>query len=231
MKTLITLAIFTGTLFASMAFNGNISFKNGDNSTFTGKLMGNPFFHYVKTTSGDVLVFNKKSGNYEYANIDNSGSHLKLVPSGVKVGTSGAHQTISQAQLQQIAKASSAAVSTPLTTASTTGLLAGHYWYRVFKDADTGKHIYKISVQGDASSYKEQQIQPTVGTLKVHTLNIVGNELHIDNNTPSYYYSVTQMPNYLEVKEFAQVNNGYVVNRIVRWYDNLPAAQNYYNSL
>ena len=231
MKIVIVIMIFVSTLFATMAFNGNISFKNSDNSTFTAKLMGDPYFHYVKTPSGDILIYNKTSGNYEYANIDTRGSHPKLVPSGVKVGTSGVHQSISQSQLQTIARASRAALRTPLTTASTTGLLAGKIWYRVFKDTDTGKHIYKISVAGDTLSYKEEQIQPTQGTLKVHTLNIVGNELHIDNNTPYYYYSVTQMPNYLKVKEFAQVNNGYVVNRIVRWYDNPPAAQNYYNSL
>lgn len=231
MKIVIAIIMFASTLFATMAFNGNLSFKNSDGSTFSGKLKGDPYFHYIKTATGDIVVFNKNSGDYEYANIDNSGSHAKLIPSGAKVGTSGTHQSISQSQLQAISRASRASVRAPLTTATTTGLLAGKIWYRVFKDADTGKHIYKISVNGDASSYKEEQIQPTQGTLKVHSLNVVGNELHIDNNTPYYYYSVTQMPNYLEVKKFAQVNNGYVVNRIVRWYNNLPAAQNYYNSL
>ena len=231
MKIVITIMIFASTLFATMAFNGNVSFKNSDNSTFTGKLIGGPYFHYVKSSSGDILVFNKTSGNYEYANIDTSGSHPKLVPSGIKAGTNGAHQSISESQLQAVARGSRASVRTPLTTASTTGLLAGKIWYMVFKDTDTGKHIYKISVAGDALSYKEEQIQPTQGSLKVHTLNIVGNELHLDNNTPYYYYSITQMPNYLEVKEFARVNSGYIINKITRWYDNLPAAQNYYNSL
>ena len=129
MRYLIALFVSTLTLFATMAFNGDITFKNGDNTTFSGKLIGDPLFHYVKTTSGDVVIFNKGSGNFEYANFDNSGSKPKLVPSNVKVGDSGVHDNITDAQLQQVLQAAHSA-NAPLTSALLKGLIKCKTWYR-----------------------------------------------------------------------------------------------------
>ncbi|WP_028885321.1 hypothetical protein [Teredinibacter turnerae] len=38
------------------------------------------------THRGDVVVFNKQSGNYEYARVMADGDQFKLLPSGIKVG-------------------------------------------------------------------------------------------------------------------------------------------------
>ncbi|ACR11175.1 hypothetical protein TERTU_2097 [Teredinibacter turnerae T7901] len=38
------------------------------------------------THRGEVVVFNKQSGNYEYARVLEDGDQFKLLPSGVKVG-------------------------------------------------------------------------------------------------------------------------------------------------
>ena len=186
MRYLIAMIVSTLTLFATMAFNGDITFKNGDNSTFNGKLIGDPLFHYVKTTNGDVAIFNKNSGNFEYANFDNSGSQPKLVPSTVKVGNLGPHDNITGVQLQQVLQAAHSS-NAPLTSALLKGLIKCKTWYRVFNDADLGKQMYQVNVNCDATAYKEQLIHPTTGTAKNHQFTTDGNKILPDGGD---FYSI-----------------------------------------
>ena len=230
MKALILVFSSTYAMLAGMAYPGSITFKNGDGSSFSAHLQGDPWFHYVVTGSGEIAVLNTTSGHYEYANYDTTGTHPRLVPSGVQVGTSGPHDTITQAQLVTARAQARAAATTPLATATTTGLLQGKIWYRVYRDADVGKIMYRISVNGDASNYKEERIQPTQGTLKSHPLSIQGNRLDVDGGQ-FYHYTITQMNGYLQVKEFTKIGTAFVFNRVVRWYDNQTDADTYYNSL
>jgi len=228
MKYIITIVFSTILLSATMAFNGNVTFKNGDNSTFSGKLIGDPLFHYVKTASGDVAIFNKSSGNFEYANFDNSGSNPKLVPSSVKVGDAGVHDNITDTQLNAVLQAAHSA-NAPLTSALLKGLIKCKTWYRVFRDVD-GKLIYKVNVNCTATAYKEQQILPTVGSAKNHNFYTDGNKILPDGGD-FYYYRVQETPYYLEVKEYDITPNADVLKRVSRWYSNQQLAQNYYNGL
>ncbi len=55
------------------------TFTQSDGSTFEGRLKGDAFMHWVETTDGTALIFNKKSATFEYAVIRDS----DLVRSGI----------------------------------------------------------------------------------------------------------------------------------------------------
>ena len=71
---------------------------------------------------------------------------------------------------------------------------------------------------------------PTGSLLKSHPLSITGSKLNVDGGQFDFK-TFTQMPGYLEVKEYHIINSTNVLNRIVRWYDNQADATTYYNTL
>ncbi|MEA1920384.1 MAG: hypothetical protein U9N52_11120 [Campylobacterota bacterium] len=68
MKLLLLLWLATA-LFATSTLTSTRTFSNSDGSTFQGRLQGDAFLHWIETEDGVVLLFNKKSGNFEYAEI------------------------------------------------------------------------------------------------------------------------------------------------------------------
>ena len=230
MKKLITISLLTSlALYSSQAFDGSITLTQNDNSTISGKLMGDPWFHYVET-GGEIAVYNTTSHNYEYANLDTTGTIPKLVPSGVKVGLAGAHDNITPAQLIQARAQARAATVGAAAGVALKGMIGGKIWYMVYDDADLGKQMYTISVNADVDNMKEQRIMPTGSVLKSHPLSVTGSKLNVDGGQ-FYFKTFTQMQGYLEVKEYNIINGTNVLNRIVRWYDNQADATTYYNSL
>jgi len=66
------------------AYQGEITFKQKDGSTFKGHLHGDEYFSWIKDTQGHIVVFNNKSKNYELAKLQTTNKHLQLLPTGVK---------------------------------------------------------------------------------------------------------------------------------------------------
>jgi len=84
-KLILLVSMITWT-YAVPAFKGSIKFKQNDGSTFSGKLQGDEWFHWVENTEGDIIKYNKESKNYEYAVVKELNGTLDIVPSNVKVG-------------------------------------------------------------------------------------------------------------------------------------------------
>lgn len=72
--------------FSAPAYKGSIKFQQNDGSTFSGKLKGDEWFNWIEDKQGDIIKYNKKSKNYEYAMIKEVNGTLDLVPSNIKVG-------------------------------------------------------------------------------------------------------------------------------------------------
>jgi len=66
------------------AYQGEIIFKQKDESTFRGHLYGDEYFSWIKDTQGYIVIFNNKSKNYELAKLQTTNGHLQLFPTGVK---------------------------------------------------------------------------------------------------------------------------------------------------
>ena len=80
--------IFTGG-HAVSAYPGDITFKQHDGSTFTGKLKGDEWFHWIEDSKEHIIVFNRATRNYEFAKlIEYNGVDVDLSPSGIPVVTS-----------------------------------------------------------------------------------------------------------------------------------------------
>ena len=92
------------TTFAVSAYNGAIKFKQNDGSTFSGKLKGDEWFHWVEDKSGHVIKYNRQSKNYEYGIIKEINGTLDLLPSGIRVGDETKQANSSAPALQKINK-------------------------------------------------------------------------------------------------------------------------------
>jgi hypothetical protein len=81
MKKILFLIVFLNfCLFGAPAFSVIKEFKQANGEVFYGIAKGNEFLNYIETLNGDILKYNPKTKNFEYAKILND----KLVPSGVK---------------------------------------------------------------------------------------------------------------------------------------------------
>jgi hypothetical protein len=87
MKKIILLAIFTSSLYSSMALDEKSDFIQKDGSTFKGNLKGDEWFNWVEDEKENILIYNKKTKNYEYAMLKTSNGKLRLTTSGVKEGS------------------------------------------------------------------------------------------------------------------------------------------------
>ena len=66
MKSIFFIILISVSVFGVPAYHGDIEFKQSDNSTFKGKLKGDPWFNWVQTEDGFVAKYNEKSKDYEY---------------------------------------------------------------------------------------------------------------------------------------------------------------------
>ncbi|PHS55983.1 MAG: hypothetical protein COB17_10495 [Sulfurimonas sp.] len=80
MKLLIVLLFIFTYSFAAPAFNKTREFTQADGSTFIAKAGGDRHLNWVQTVDGEILKYNSKSKNFEYAKINND----KLELSGIK---------------------------------------------------------------------------------------------------------------------------------------------------
>ena len=99
MRKLILFVSIITFAFSAPAFKGSIKFKQNDGSTFSGNLKGDEWFNWVEDKHGDIIKYNKKSKNYEYAMVKEVNGSLDLVPSSIKVGnkpklSNGAETTV-----------------------------------------------------------------------------------------------------------------------------------------
>ena len=69
-------------LFSIEAFQGNMKFKNDDNTTFDAHLFGDEWFSWIENRHKDIIVYNNESKNYEYARLENE---VELKATGIKV--------------------------------------------------------------------------------------------------------------------------------------------------
>ena len=74
---MVTLSI---SVFGAPAFSGVREFKQADGTTFRAHLGGDEHLNWIESETGDILVYNKISRNFEYATIENN----ELKASGIK---------------------------------------------------------------------------------------------------------------------------------------------------
>jgi len=71
MKFFILIALLIAFLNAAPAREAHHTFMQSDSTSFIAKQKGDEYLHWIETEKGDVLIYNKKSGNYDYAVIQN----------------------------------------------------------------------------------------------------------------------------------------------------------------
>jgi hypothetical protein len=65
-------------LYSAPAFKRTKVFTQKDGSTFEATPKGDEYLNYIETKNGDILLYNPKTKNYEFATIKDD----SLVPSG-----------------------------------------------------------------------------------------------------------------------------------------------------
>jgi hypothetical protein len=238
MKKIITLLGFlSAMLYASPAYDGSMAFKNSDGSSFTGKLKGTPWFHFVVDANDKISVFNTSSGDYEYADFDNTGAHPMLVASGVKSGTtSGTHGTITSAQLSSVWQAANAANPAAQAQATLITMIQGQ-WYEVrdpVPAAGALAQLFSAFLDNNITGLEIQKLLPNSGPMKHDLVHLDGQKLVNDvasGNVFRIYQTFSQQSGYIEVKNYSQDANGIQLTYTSRWYANQTDATTYYNTL
>jgi len=85
MKKLLLITMICTLGFAVPAYKGEIDFKQKDGSTFKGELKGDEYFSWVEDKQGNIIKYNTKTKNYEYAKLKETNSSVDLISTGVKV--------------------------------------------------------------------------------------------------------------------------------------------------
>ena len=85
MKKTLLLITSISIAFSAPAIQGEIKFKQENNSTFTANLKGDEYFSWVEDKQGNIIKYNSTSKNYEYAEIKINNGVADLVPAGTKV--------------------------------------------------------------------------------------------------------------------------------------------------
>ena len=68
----IFLALLLGiNLMATPTLTKKRTFTQNDGSTFSGRLQGDAFLHWIEAEDGSILLYNKKTATFEYAEIKN----------------------------------------------------------------------------------------------------------------------------------------------------------------
>jgi len=84
MKKIILSIALTVAGFCAPAYQGEITFTQKDGSHFVGHLHGDEYFSWIEDTQGHIVVFNKKSKDYELGKLQIINGHMQLLPSGLK---------------------------------------------------------------------------------------------------------------------------------------------------
>lgn len=79
MKPVLFILSLVPLLHAVMAMPFKRTFTQSDGSTFKGHAKGDEYLHFIQNEEGDILIYNSKTKNYDYATIKND----RLVPSGI----------------------------------------------------------------------------------------------------------------------------------------------------
>ncbi|SFV74697.1 hypothetical protein MNB_SM-3-588 [hydrothermal vent metagenome] len=80
MRYFVLIFFFYVLLFGAPAMSTKRVFKNADGTTFVARAMGDSYLHWIQTDDGEILKYNKKTKNFEYATIKNNA----LVASGIE---------------------------------------------------------------------------------------------------------------------------------------------------
>ncbi len=80
MRYLLLFLITLSQLFSAPALDRMREFQNSDGTTFMAKAQGNQHLNWIQTQDGEILRYNSKSHNFEYAVIKEN----RLRASGVK---------------------------------------------------------------------------------------------------------------------------------------------------
>jgi len=234
-KTITLLGLLSAMLYASPAYDGSMTFVNSDGSTFTGKLKGSPWFHFIVDTNDKISVYNKTSGNYEYADYDNV--NKKLVLSGVVSGTDpGTHGAISATDLSSAWQAANAADPAAQAQSALATMIQGQ-WYEVrapVPTVGTPAQLFSIFLDNGITGLEIQAILPNAGPMKNDLVHLDGQKLVSDTasgNTFRVYQTFSQQSGYIEVKNYTQDANGIQLIYTSRWYANQTDATTYYNTL
>ncbi len=78
MRFLLFLSIFSLFLYAAPAFQQTKVFTQSNGEQFKAKVQGDEYLHYIQSEDGSILIYNKKTKNYDYAVVKNG----SLAPSG-----------------------------------------------------------------------------------------------------------------------------------------------------
>ncbi len=100
MKLLTILLLLLSQVFAAPAFNKLREFKQADGTTFQARAAGNHILNWIKTADGEILRYNPKSKNFEYAIIQNN----TLQASGVRYDAKNPSMARAAARVQKIDK-------------------------------------------------------------------------------------------------------------------------------
>ncbi len=92
-KILLVSSLLLSQIHAVSAYQEVLSLKQSDTKSFRGTIKGDEWFHWVEDNHGNIIKYNPKSKNYEYAKVQRAQGYLDLVPSGKKVATGIASQT------------------------------------------------------------------------------------------------------------------------------------------
>jgi len=88
-------------LLSAPALNKTREFTNADGTTFMAKAQGNHHLNWIKTQDGEILKYNKKSKNFEYAQIKDS----SLRTSGVRYKKNNSKRARSRGDIENITDA------------------------------------------------------------------------------------------------------------------------------
>jgi hypothetical protein len=78
---LIISLIYTNLSFAILAYPGDIELYQGENS-FIANLKGDEYFSWIENKKGEVIIYNKDSDLYEYAELKEIDGKLEMISSG-----------------------------------------------------------------------------------------------------------------------------------------------------
>lgn len=100
MKLLLIITLLFTHIFAAPAYSKLREFKQADGTTFKARANGNQHLNWIEDENGEILKYNKNSGNFEYAQI----KEQRLKASGVRYDKSNSQKARSRAQINKLDK-------------------------------------------------------------------------------------------------------------------------------
>ena len=101
MKATLLLLLLALTLYSAPTYSRLKEFQNANGTTFFATPKGNHHLNWIQTQDGDILKYNTKTNNFEFAKIEGK----RLVPSGtiyMKVLGKQVTQKISTEDIQDL---------------------------------------------------------------------------------------------------------------------------------